>query len=109
MALQATTMALADKDQRARLELGMELFRLHLTIKPMDKGVTPTFVWTMVVYSRLMRPSYSHSGEHLERKRRQILRRNHFAQFPQSISNIIQMELGEIRTLCKFIIVISFI
>ena len=70
MALQATTMALADRDQRARLELGMELFRLHLTIKLMDKGVTPTFAWTTVVYSVRMRPNSSHSGEHSERKRR---------------------------------------
>ena len=79
MALQATTMALADKDQRARLELGMELFRLHLTIKPMDKGVTPIFVWTMVVYSMPTKQNYSLNGEHSERRKRSTLEISHCA------------------------------
>ena len=70
MALLTTIMALVDKDPQVRPELAMELSRLHLTTRPMDKGVTPTFAWTTVVYSVRMRPSSSHSGEHSERKRR---------------------------------------
>ena len=70
MALQTTTTALVDRDPQARPELAMELSHLHLTTRPMDKGVTPTFAWTTVVYSVRMRPNSSRSGEHSERKRR---------------------------------------
>ena len=73
MALQTFTTALEAKDQAARLELDMELYPSRLTTRPMDKGVTLTSAWTMVVYSMPTKQNYSLNGEHSERRKRSTL------------------------------------